>query len=399
MDADTLVVMVSGRGALARLAGVPSVLRHLSAARQRGMKSVVVYPATRRALGAEVSGVVASQARCVSSEQFQREIGADDQLVTVVSAEWYLSPAPLRGRRELRILTRVTERGAISSPLARITLGEAKAIAKKLDVESAAASLARLLNPEVAVIDLPPRTEQRLSDNVSTRHAESKLVDTLFGPNEGMSLARVKHWVAPMLARLLARTPLGPLGIAIAEFGCGLAAAWIIVGSGYRAGVAGAALFFFARLLGAAGAVLARAGLRDSDRREKLELIGDTIVHVAMLWSLAAGPARGNHAFLLAGIATAGVLASTAVAYKFVLQELWATRGRDDRDGPTSDEFVARFTQRDGIAYALLFAALIARLDLFLLAAAVASHLFYVLWLITRQRGKGGRTLQLRRAS
>lgn len=398
MNADTLVVMVSGRGALARLAGVPSVLRHLATARHLGMKSLVVYPATRRALGAEVSGVVASLARCVSSEQFQRETGADDALVTVVSAEWYLSPSPLRGRRERRILTRVIERGSISSPLARITLAEAKRVARSLDVESAATTLSRLITSDVAVIDLPARAEQRLSDNVSTGHAERKLVDTLFGPARGISLVRVKRRLAPILARVLARTPLGPFGISIAAFTCGLAAAWVTLGAGYRAGVAGAVLYSFARLLGAAGAVLARAGLRDNDMREKLELAGDTIVHVVMLWSLAAGPARGDHSFLLAGVATAGVLASTAVAYKFVLQELWATRGRDDREGPTSDEFVARFTQRDGIAYALVFAALIGRLDLFLLAAAVASHLFYVLWLIARQRS-GGQRLQLRRAS
>ena len=66
--------------------------------------------------------------------------------------------------------------------------------------------------------------------------------------------------------------------------------------------------------------------------------------------------------------------------------------GADARAQPAShapaagDEFVSRFVQRDGIAYALLFAAVTGNLDLFLLAAAVASHLFYVLWLLTRPR-------------
>lgn len=398
MNADTLVVMVSGRGALARLAGVPSVLRHLATARLLGMQAIVVFPASRRALGAEVSGVVAGVARCLSSDEFQRESGDAGELVTVVSAEWYLSPSPLRGRRERRIVTRVCERGAVSSPLARITLAEAKTVARNLDRESAATGLARLIDSDVAVVDLPARAEQRLSDNVSTRHAENKLADTLFGPNRGLSLVRVKRRVAPMLARVLALTPLAPLGIAVVKLATGLVAAWVIAGPGYSTGVAGAVLFFSSRMLGAAGAVLARAGLRDNEIREKLDLAGDTVVHVAVLWSLAGGPARGEGAVALACIATAGVLASTAVAYVFVLQELWATRGRDDREGPTSDEFVARFTQRDGIAYALVFAALTARLDLFLLAAAVASHLFYLLWLIARQR-RGGGTLQLRRAS
>ncbi len=396
VNGETLVIMVSGRGALARLAGVPSVLRHLATARQLGMASVAVFPASMRALGAEVSGLIGVATRCLSSDQFQRE-GNDDDLVTVVSAEWYLAPSPLRGRRERRIITKVCDRGVVSAPLARVTLGEAKRVARNLEIEPAAAGLARLIDTDVAVVDLAPRYAQRLSDNVSTRHAENKLVDTLFGPNRGLSLVRVKRRLAPMLARALAHTALGPLGIAVIKLVIGLCAAWVIGSPGYRAGVAGAVLYFASRIIGAAGAVLARVGLRDNEIREKLDLAGDTVVHVAVLWSLAGGPARGQAAIALAAIATIGVLASTAVAYVFVLQELWATRGRDDRDGPTSDEFVARFTQRDGIAYAVVFAALIGRLDLFLLAAALASHLFYLLWLIARQRRRG--TLQLRRAT
>lgn len=399
VNTDTLIVMVSGRGALARLAGVPSVLRHLATAHHLGMEGIVVFPAAMRALGAEVSGLVGSAARCLSSDEFQRLENGDDEMVTAVSAEWYLSPAPLRGRRERRVIARVCQRGVISAPMARISLAEAKAVAKNLGVYSAASALARLIDSDIVVVDLPLRHAQRLSDNISTRHAENKLADTLFGPNRGLSLVRVKRRLAPMVARTLARTPLRPVGIAVVKLATGLCAAWVIGNPGYSAGVAGAVAFFSARIIGAAGAVMARAGLRDNGIREKLDLAGDTVVHVAVLWSLAGGPARARGSIALAVVATAGVLASTAVAYVFVLQELWTTRGRDDREGPTGDEFVARFTQRDGIAYALVFAAVIGRLDLFLLAAALASHLFYLLWLIARQRRRGGGTLQLRRAA
>ncbi len=37
----------------------------------------------------------------------------------------------------------------------------------------------------------------------------------------------------------------------------------------------------------------------------------------------------------------------------------------------------------------LLFAAAAGRLDLFLWAAAIASHLFYIFWLLARPRGSG----------
>jgi hypothetical protein len=91
----------------------------------------------------------------------------------------------------------------------------------------------------------------------------------------------------------------------------------------------------------------------------------------------------------------------------YVLREAWEARQREVSHageapgelaaaarGPhpaaAGDEFISRFVQRDGIAYALLFAAAAGRLDLFLWAAAVASHLFYVLWLIARPRSAGG---------
>src|SRR5690349_936997 len=53
-----LVVFVSSRGALATLAGVPSVERHVQAGKTLGFDVTVVYPPERRALGAEIRGLV-----------------------------------------------------------------------------------------------------------------------------------------------------------------------------------------------------------------------------------------------------------------------------------------------------------------------------------------------------
>lgn len=412
--AETLVVLVSGRGALANLAGVPSVERHVRAGRRLGLEVVVVYPPERRALGTEVRGLVEADAACIPSDEFAKAKPAAGAPVLVVAAEWYLSLAALaavRDSQEARLFGRVCERGCTSVPVARIGRDDAVAIAKQLGSASAATALAALVGPGAVTLDLDSRSEQRLSDNVSAGHAEAKLVETLFGPPRFLRVLRLRPVLAPWLARRLRDSALGPVGISAVKLALGLVAAWILEGGSYSAGVAGALLYFAARVLGASGIVLARASASEDDIREKLDLAGDTVLHVALLWSLAGGAARGPGSALLAAVATAGVLISTAVAYVFVVRRTWdarrpsaavaslspATAGADGgidvpvpSGGVAGDEFVSRFVQRDGIAYALLFAAFAARLDLLLWAAAIASHLFYVLWLLARPRRTGG---------
>lgn len=413
---ETLVIFVSGRGALAELAGVPSVERHVQAGKTLGLDVVVVYPSQRRALGAEIRGFVHEDADCIPADQFEARAAslhfADDH-VLVVAAEWYLALAALIAVRDspsLRVFGRVCERGRISVPVARVSCANAIAVAAHLGSTSAAAALAALPTPDDESIDLDSRSEQRLSDNISTAHAEEKLIRTVFGPHRILPVLRLRPIVAPRLARALSHTVLGPTRISAVKLLLGLAAAWILAEGSYASGVAGASLYFLARLLGAAGIVLARASLVESEVREKLDLAGDTVLHIALLWALAGGAARGHGAIAAALLATIGVLLSTGVAYVFVVHESWQARKRDSlpalgervqptmiaarahHSGAAGDEFVSRFVQRDGIAYALLFAALVGSLDLFLWAAAVASHLFYVLWLLARPRGQHGQS-------
>ncbi|MFN2425423.1 MAG: hypothetical protein ABR587_03135 [Candidatus Binatia bacterium] len=408
---ETLVVLVSSRGALATLAGVPSVVRHVQAGRTLGLDVVVVYPPERRALGAEIRGLVEQHASCIPADQFTSQFTdssaqPDGSLALVVAAEWYLSLSAILTVRDAaaprtfgRVFGRVCERGCISVPVARVTRSEAAHAALQLGTTSAATSLATLLDEAAATVDLDSRSEQRLSDNISTAHAEEKLVEHLFGPQRLLPLLRLRPTIAPLLARRFNDTTVGPAGISGLKLIVGLAAAWIIGGGSYTDGLAGALLYFVARVIGASGIVLARASLADSDIRGRLDLAGDTILHIALLWSLAAGPARDHGGVLLAAVATVGVLVSTGVAYVFVLRGTWLTpphQGsaaaavRVPAPSAAGNEFIARFVQRDGIAYALLFAAATASLDLFLWAAALASHLFYLLWLLTRSRREDG---------
>lgn len=399
---ETLVVLVSGRGALATLAGVPSVLRHVQAGKALGLDVIIVYPPERHALGAEIRGLVERDAACVPADAFAASPPSGP--VLAVAAEWYLSQAALasvrdhaRGRSTGRAFGHGSERGFASVPVACVRIDEAVAVALRLGTVSAANGLASLLHDTDARVPLDARSEQRLSDNVSTAHAEGKLVDHVFGPRRVAPSLRLRPLITPPLARLLGATDLGPAAISVIKLFVGLAAAWVIGGGSYAEGLAGALLYFAARLVGASGAVLARAGRSDDGLRQKLEFAGDTVLHFALLWSVAGGPARGDGAVALAIVATAGVLVSTGVTYVFVLQESWKLMHRGAGDAhasfPPMHDFVARFVRRDGIAYALLFAAAAGRLDLCLWAAALASHLFYVLWIFSKPRRDAGPTM------
>lgn len=396
---DTLVVLVSGRGALATLAGVPSVQRHVQSARTLGLDVVLVYPPERHALGAEIRSVMDGAVRCIPADEFARS--APTGRVLAVAAEWYLSLASLAAVKDRpgdRAFGHVSERGIASVPVARIPGSEAVPVALQLASTSAAAALAALPHDIAERVDIDARGEQRLSDNVSTAHAEGKLVEHIFGSRHGPPALRLRPVLAPPLARLLGGAELGPAAISAIKLFVGLASAWAIGGGGYASGLAGALLYFAARLIGVSGAVLARAGLADDGSRERLDFAGDTVLHFALVWSVAGGLAPGNHAIALAVVATTGVLVSTGVAYVFVLHESWKLRhghhaGRTVPPLPAGHEFVARFVRRDGIAYALLFAAAAGRLDLLLWASAVASHLFYVLWLLARPRRDAGPTM------
>jgi hypothetical protein len=122
---ESLVVLVSGRGALATLAGVPSVVRHVLAGRRLGMDVTVVYPPERKALGAEIRGLVEGDATCLSADGFAAKPSSSSDSVIVVAAEWYLSLAALASLREQpesRVLGRVCERGTLSVPIARVSL-------------------------------------------------------------------------------------------------------------------------------------------------------------------------------------------------------------------------------------------------------------------------------------
>ena len=362
-----LVVLVHGRGALAKLAGVPSVERHVHAGESLGRKVVVVFPDELVALGVELQGICGQAADCLPASRFaaMAEGRSDDAIA--VSAEWYLSAAAMAaaesaqagpGQHAARFFGRAIERGSVAIPVARVASGELAALAGRLHQLPAASLLASLDRSGAVTLDLDPADEQRLSDNVSTAHAEGKLMRNLFGGRAGTSPAGMRSALAPRLARAFHDTRLGPVGISATKLMAGLGAALLLQSSGWAGSLAAAVLLLGARLVGAAGAVLAQASFVTHRDRDRLEAAGDGILFLAVAWAIA-GPAHAvEHGVALAVAATLGAAATACLPR-----------------GASPDDAASRAVHREGFAWAMLLAALVDRLDLLLWAAALASHL------------------------
>ncbi|MFT4571826.1 MAG: hypothetical protein ACI8TX_000246 [Hyphomicrobiaceae bacterium] len=387
----TMVILVGGRAALCRVAGIPSVVRHVAAAQQLGLRAIVVFPRALAALGAEIAGAVSGRCPCVVVEDLERELGDDnDELVIVSAADWYLSFGTIHSfaqRTHGFARARVVERGAPAAPLARIPRTLLPRVCEDLATESVA-RIVEFATRQAVVFEPEAGDRQRLSDDVSITAAEEKLVASVFGKPPLFDAGRPRRELAIHLAKPLARVGLDFAVLSMAKNAGGLAAATILFAPGYGAGLLGALAYFLVRALDGALAVAARASIGENARREKLDAAGDTVMQLAVLWAIALRPDMGPEGIGLASFASLGLVIATGLAWTFVLRDLWAAHSSKSLVDEPADEFLSRFVQRDGAAVALIFAALIGRLDLFLWSAAAAAHLFYIIWLTARSRRK-----------
>ncbi|MFQ5478460.1 MAG: hypothetical protein ACE5E4_07580 [Candidatus Binatia bacterium] len=384
LDREPVIVLVTGRTAVVRIGGMASVARHVAAIRRLQLEPIVLFPDRMRALGAEISCEVGDDVLCVPADRFGDEAGSDDALVLVIAGDWFISPRAIMefiAETDGPALARFNDRGRTVAPLARIRVAALKEIIPRLaDAPSGELINNSALEP-VALFPLDVTERHRLSDNVAVARAENKLFNRVAVTNESRLFEFVQSYLSLPITRRLAATPVTPLQVSMAKVGLGLLAATAIAGGGYAPGLFGALLFFLSRVLDGVAGELARAAVRDGSAGEKVDFAGDLAVHFAMLFALAQRGDAGDHADILALVAFAGVAVSAAVAYQRVFRHLWASRaqGRLQQTAPAS--FAARFANRNGVAWALLLTGLFARLDLFLWAAAISSHLYYLLWL------------------
>jgi hypothetical protein len=382
-----VVVLVTGRTALARIGGIASVARHVATATRLGFEPMVVYPARMRALGAEIEGELGDHTPCLPSNELADQAGGDEDLVLVIAGDWYVSPQAIvvfNDHTSGPAVARFEERGRMVAPVARMSVAAVRQIVPKLETAPTGDLILAASEARAEVVPLLVSERHRLSDNVAIEHCEDKLFASLGDGTEPWHVSLVQEFVAIPVARYLARTRTTPAEVAFAKIALGLLAAWVLSGFGYWSGVVGALLALASRILDGVAADLARAAVRDSAQNDPFDLAGDVAVQIAVVWAVAIriGPGYG---YWLAVIATVGILVSALVSYLRVFRRVWEAEARRERHDVPRDNYGSRFARRNGPVYGLLIAALIGRLDLFLWAAAAVSHMFYIGWLASKE--------------
>jgi hypothetical protein len=382
-----VLVLVAGRTALARVGGIASVARHVATARRLGFDPIVIYPARMRALGAEIAGELNDETPCVPSADFVCAAGEDDALVLVIAGDWYVSPQAVvafNDHTSGTAVARFEERGRWVAPVARMRCSDVRAVVARLEDGPPAELILSAADAGDEVVPLLVSERHRLSDNVAVEHCEDKLFASLGEGDEPWHVALLHDFVSIPMARRLARTRTTPAEIAAAKIVLGLGAAWMLTAGGYRSAVLAAALLVLSRILDAISADLARAAVRESPQNDRFDLAGDLAVQLAVVWAIAYRLGTTT-ATVLAAVASAGILVSAAVSYLRVFRRVWDAQARGERHDVPRANYGARFARRNGPAYGLLAAALLGRLDLFLWAAALVGHLFYLGWLRAKE--------------
>jgi hypothetical protein len=382
-----VVILVTGRTALARIGGISSVARHVATAKRLGFDPMVVYPARMRALGAEIAGELNDETPCLPSDAFSDHAGDDDALVLVIAGDWYVSPQAIvmfNDETSGPAIARFEERGHLVAPVARLRIAAVRGVVPRLEAAPTGELILAASDSVAQVVPLLVSERHRLSDNVATEHCEDKLFASLGDGDEPWHVALLHDLVAIPLTRGLARTRITPAQLAATKIGVGLSAAWILSIPSYWAGVAGALLALVSRVLDAISADLARAAVRESAHNDRFDLAGDVAVQIAVSWG-AAAHVDAPYAYVLALVASAGILISAVVSYLRVFRRVWEAQSRRERHEVPRYNYGSRFARRNGPVYGLLAAAILGRLDLFLWAAAIVSHLFYIGWLTTKE--------------
>lgn len=387
-----VVIIVTGRTALARVGGLTAVGRNVTTARRLGLDPVVLYPSSMPALGAEIAGEVDATVACLAADDFTDQAGGDDDEVLVIAGDWFIAPPAIMDFSESTrggAVARFDDRGQIVAPLARMTVKQVRSFLDGLAKHPTGMLIAEASRPSAQVFPLSVRVRHRLSDSVAIQRCEDKLFAMLGTRHEPAHVRLVEKHVAIPIARRLARTSVRPIHAAMLQVALTYLAARIFGGGGYVAGIIGAMVFALSRIAESVAADLARAAVREGVQDRAPIVFLDVLGQIAILWSIALATTRMDYAPYLAAFATLGLVASTTMTLHRVLRPIWKARATQSRHHVPPDNFAARFLRRNGAAWGLVLTALVGRLDLFLWAAALGSHLFYLMWLRVDARERG----------
>lgn len=245
----------------------------------------------------------------------------------------------------------------------------------------------------VAAVPVSSRWYQEVRGPAEAGLAERALLDARGGELEGFVDRFFNRKLSATLTRLFVRIGLSPNTITALSLLIGLLAAGVLALGSYGAGILGALLFQLSAIVDCCDGEVARLTFTESKFGERLDLLADNIVHMAIFAGLAWGDFRQQAtmsgwvwiSWLPLVLGGAAILAN-AVSLWLV----WRTKDIRDRHRARNagqavrlDFVLQRLVSRD-FSVILFGFALLGLLDWFLLLAAIGANAFWMamVWVI-----------------
>ncbi|MEP6600929.1 MAG: CDP-alcohol phosphatidyltransferase family protein [Nitrospirota bacterium] len=226
-----------------------------------------------------------------------------------------------------------------------------------------------------------------LGDAQSVIHAEWTLARSLKGGHEGFIDRYFNRKCSRWLTHWFLQTPLTPNAVTLLATAVGLVGAGAFAVGGYLAGIIGALLFQLSAILDCCDGEVARIKFLESRVGEKLDIILDNVVHIAlfagMAWGISVGkggcPGVGgcDHTWDFWGLLFGGLaIFGNVAAFVVVNRAMRLRRDMDQFRRARIDSILSRLASRDFSVIVFAFA-LIGHIQWFLLLAAIGSNIFW----------------------
>ena len=211
---------------------------------------------------------------------------------------------------------------------------------------------------------------------------ETALLRALENPRDGYLDRLIHRRLSRPLTRFLLRTPASPNAVTVTAIAAGVAGGLLLALPGLPAVVGALGLIVLSGVLDCSDGELARLRFAESRLGHWLDVVGDTIVHVAILAGIALriateGSAPGWPAVIALLLGAAGAFAVIS----------WSDASEERRrrvagwENRVLDGILSPLTTRDWYVFPLGFA-LAGRLDALVPLAAVGAHAFWVVTLV-----------------
>ena len=215
---------------------------------------------------------------------------------------------------------------------------------------------------------------RRVEDNFMAAMAEDELWETMGSSTDGLVDTYLNRPVGRVLSKLLIHTSVTPNQVSVFATIVGVGAAGCLGQGDQRWDIIGALVLQLSAAIDCVDGDIARMVFKESKLGKWLDLVGDQVVHVALFVAIAMGVAAAKPAVpaLALGVSAAlGVLIAFGVVLRGMLHP-------DARGNTRLQRLIDATTNRD-FSVVIIVLAFANRLDLFLWAASIGVHVFWLL--------------------